>query len=254
MPGDFAYVQARAQARHGDRLSPSRWRAVEASTNLGGYIHALMGTSLAPAVRHFTGSASPHAIERTLRVTWRSEVERASRWVPREWRDSVAWAVWLPDLDAIGFLLDGNAILPWMHEDSLLTQFAFEQVDERRSAIQSQVGPLPPGDDFDPGKWWYEHWLDRLPTADLRGTGLDELTRHLEAFGKTRWESVASSAAMIETLEALAERITRLLRRRTGKPVSVFCHLALTALELMRLRGGLVRHSLVNAGATGVKL
>ncbi len=251
MPIDFAYAQARAQSRQGDRLTPSRWRAVESSANLGRYIHALRGTALAPAVQHFTGTASPHAIERSLRVVWRSEVEHASFWVPREWRESVTWYRWLPELDTIGFMLDGRAVPPWMQEDALLSRLALEDVDERRGAIESFVGRLPESDDFDLAAWWYRQWLERLPTANLRGAGLDELASAGEAFVRLRWESAAPTAAALESREALEQRVTRLLHRRAGRPVAVFCHLALAALELMRLRGGLVRRALVNADANG---
>ena len=251
MPIDFGYAQARSQARQGDRLTPSRWRAIESSADLGRYIHALRGTTLAPAVQHFTGTASPHAIERTLRVAWRAQVDLASRWVPRAWRDSVTWTAWLPDLDTIGHLLEGNAVLPWMLEDTLLNQLAFEDPDERRAAIESLTGHRPASDNFDARRWWYGHWLERLPTADLGGTGLDELVDFLEAFGRRRWESASSPAGMEESRDLLREQITRLLHRRAGMPVAVYCHLALTALELMQLQAGLVRRSLVNAGATG---
>ena len=251
MPIDFGYAQARAQARHGDRLTPSRWRAVESSADLGRSIHALRGTALGPAIQHFTGAASPHTIERTLRAAWRNEVERASRWVPRAWRDSVIWTAWLPDLEAIGHLLDGGKVLPWMHEDTVLTRLALEAVDERPGAIESHLGRLPEHDSFDAGQWWYEQWLERLPTADLRGTGLSDLANYLKAFGKTRWELKSPSTSKDESGEALGQQITRLLHRRAGRPVSVYCHLALTALELLRLRGGLVRRSLVNAGVAG---
>ena len=157
----------------------------------------------AAGFRSFTGTASPHAVERTLRVTWRSEVENASRWVPRAWRDSVSWTAWLPELDTIGHLLDGEAVQPWMREDALLNQLALEDPDERRAAIEALAGPL------------------------------------------------SSPAGAEEARDLLRQRITRLLHRRAGTPVAVFCHLALAALELLQLRAGLVRHALINAGATG---
>jgi hypothetical protein len=251
MPIDFGYAQARAQARQGLRLTPSRWRAVESSGDLGRYIHALRGTALAPAVQHFTGTASPHAVERTLRVTWRTEVEHASRWVPRAWRDSVSWTAWLPELDTLGHLLDGKAVLPWMREDALLNQLALEDPDERRTAIEALVGRLPASDDFDPRLWWHRRWLERLPSAGPGGSGLNELVGVLEAFGKSRWESTSSPAGTDESRDVLRQRITRLLHRRAGMPVAVYCHLALTALELLQLRAGLVRHALINAAATG---
>ena len=42
----------------------------------------------------------------------------------------------------------------------------------------------------------------------------------------------------------LAQTVTRLFRRHGGTPVAVFCHLALVALDLERLRGDLVRRAL----------
>ena len=42
----------------------------------------------------------------------------------------------------------------------------------------------------------------------------------------------------------LAQTLTRIFRRHGGSPAAVFCHLALVALELERLRGDLVRRRL----------
>jgi hypothetical protein len=251
MPIDFAYAQARAQARQASRLPPSRWRAIESSADLNRYIHGLRGTPLASVVQHFTATASPHAIELALRRFWHAEVESTSLWVPQPWRESVAWTTWLPELDAIAFLLEGNHPQPWMHEDDVLSRFAFEDGDERRAAIEAQLGSLPPATDFVPGRWWYERWLTSLPTTTLTGTGLDELTRLLGDFVRTGWGSVSPSAPATDKLEMLGRQFVRLLHRRTGTPAAAYCHLALIALDLMRLRGSLVRLSLVNAGATG---
>ncbi len=251
MPIDFAFAQARAQARLADRLTPSRWRAIESSTDLGRYVLGLRGTALAPVIQHFTASASPHAVERALRLHWRQEVESASQWVPRSWRDSVAWTAWLPDLDAVAFLLEGGAVLPWMPDDDVLGRFALEDIEQRREVIESVLGSLPPADEFIPGRWWYDRWLSYLPAPALDGTGLGELARLLRSFGNSRWAPASPSTAAEDSLELLDQAIARILHRHAATPAAVYCHLAMTAIELVRLRGGLVRRSLVNASRIG---
>jgi hypothetical protein len=46
----------------------------------------------------------------------------------------------------------------------------------------------------------------------------------------------------------LARRLERLLRLAAGTVIVTFCHLALVALDLERLRGGLARRCLFGAG------
>jgi hypothetical protein len=248
MPIDFAYAQARAQARQAGRLAAARWRSAESSTDLNHYVHSLRGTVLAPVVQHFTRASSPHAIERALRRAWRTEVERASEWVPPPWRNSVAWTTWLPDLDTIRFLLDGGAALPWMLKDKLLGPFALDEKDARRIAIEAHLGRLPPAAEFVPAEWWIGRWREQLPTTALAGTGLDELVSLLRSFSSDGWGQESPSAGAYDSMELLSAGIVRLLHRRAATPVSVYCHLALTAIELMRLRGGLVQRTLANAG------
>jgi hypothetical protein len=251
MPIDFAYAQARAQARLADRLSPARWRTVESSTDLGRYLLGLRGTALAPVVQPFTASASPHAIERALRRHWQSEVQQASLWVPRPFRDAVTWAAWLPYLDSVAYLLNGGAVELWMHEDDVLGPFFDREADQRRQALESALGRLPPTGDFVPATWWHDRWLERLPAGAAAIAGFTELSRLLRTFVSSDREPASPSATTDDGLERLGEACARLLHRLTGTPATVYCHLALTAIELMRLRGGLVRRSLVNASNGG---
>jgi hypothetical protein len=122
MPVEFAYAQARAQARQGDRLSADTWGLLESSVGLAQFLHLLRGTTLAPRVEHFSAVTSPHVIERSLRRDWHSEVDSATRWVPLRWRAAVAWTSWLAELPAIGHFLQGGAALHWMNEDPVLSR------------------------------------------------------------------------------------------------------------------------------------
>jgi hypothetical protein len=47
---------------------------------------------------------------------------------------------------------------------------------------------------------------------------------------------------------ALALTLVRLFRKHGGSPAAVFCHLALVALDLERLRGGLIRRRVFAPG------
>ena len=93
---DFAYAQARAQARLGERLPESGWRVLESVLGLPQFLASVRNTVLAPRVRHFSATVTPHAIERTLRDDWRTEVAAVSRWVPESWLPAVTWTASVP--------------------------------------------------------------------------------------------------------------------------------------------------------------
>jgi hypothetical protein len=64
----FAYVQARLQARHGQRPSEDRWRLLESSPDLASYLQGARSTSLRPWVVHLPAESSTHQVERSLRI------------------------------------------------------------------------------------------------------------------------------------------------------------------------------------------
>ena len=68
---EFAYAQARAQARGSAVPDTATWRVLESSRTLAQYLHACRATALAPLVSHFTGIAveftdvqNPQALKR----------------------------------------------------------------------------------------------------------------------------------------------------------------------------------------------
>ena len=54
MTSRFNYVQARLQARHGARPDEERWRLLESTTDMGGYLQQARNTGLAPWVQVLT--------------------------------------------------------------------------------------------------------------------------------------------------------------------------------------------------------
>ena len=58
------------------------------------------------------------------------------------------------------------------------------------------------------------------------------------------WRTPARKKSSAPYRRDLAHAVTRLFRRHGASPAAVFCHLVLVALDLERLRGGLVRRRL----------
>lgn len=251
---EFAYAQARAQARHGDRLTTADWQIAESSRGLAQYLHSVRATALAPRVQHLSATSSPHAIESSLRRDWRAAVRNASLWAPRVWRPSVAWTVWLADLPAIAHLLGGGRVLPWMETDPSLSRFVAGDLDARRSAIEQSLrdaAPLADGDDL--LGWWLERLQGLWPEAESECAALMELVNLARSYRDALRADATRPDAMEELHDVLEQRVVRLMRTRNQQPVTVFCHLALTALELRRLRSGLIHRALFNDVAREIR-
>ncbi len=234
MPVEFAYAQARAQAQHGGRLSTDTWSLLESSVGLSQFLHHVRGTALAPRVEHFSATTSPHVIERFLRREWHVEVESAARWVPVRWRPAVAWTARLAELPAVAHLLHGGEPQPWMADDPALSAFAADDEASLAAALEAAGH----GDGLEA---WTCHWR-RLWPDDSRGrAALEELVSMARRQGIRHGDREDE-----DWRSGLERRAVNILRRRRDQPVTVFCHLLLCALELHRLRQGLLRRALFN--------
>ncbi|OHC74442.1 MAG: hypothetical protein A3G18_11100 [Rhodospirillales bacterium RIFCSPLOWO2_12_FULL_58_28] len=242
----FAYGQARLLARHGLRPNEAVWRRMEASKGLANYLEVARTTALESWVRPFVADSGSHDIERRLRYDWKAYVRRVAAWQPPAWRPAVLWVSMLVDLPALSHLLRDRPVAEWMQDDHDLAPAAFKSSADRRKAFQ--LSPLAPiARAFDEGRspadgWlcrWADLWPDRTPT---RRHALDNLaalfTRHLSRLAES--EEAGSESARNQ----LAKDLVYVLRRESQRPPSVFAHLGLVALDLERLRGGLVRRSL----------
>lgn len=243
MPIEFAYAQARAQARQGDRLSEDSWSLLESSVGLAQYLHLVRGTTLATRVEHFSATTSPHIIERFLRQEWRSEVASAACWVPLRWRAAVDWTARLVDLPAISHLLDGDAMEPWMADDPILSGMASDDAETARVTIEEAL-PVLMADgrgSNDLRAAWLREWRRLWPADALRDPVLDKFAALVERF--TAGSEKDQAGAWRSELE---RRGLHTLRGHREQPVTVFCHLLLSALELHRLRHGLLQRALFN--------
>jgi len=243
---EFNYAQARAQARQGQRLSGNDWRALEAADSLAQYLHGLRGTTLAPWVQHFTATTSPHVITRSLRGEWRHAVDEAVRWTPPRWRESVRWLAQWTTLPFADYLANGGAAWPWMADDPVLAPLIGLARDEQHKMPGNAGVSAEPARDANPYEAWNLHWQALWPVPPGDEPGLVELASLLRNCRDRPGDEPKRNAARPEPRAQLSRRALRMLHRRPGEAVVIFVHLLLTALDLERLRHGLLRRALFN--------
>jgi hypothetical protein len=197
----------------------------------------MLEAARATALRRWLAGIGPttptHAIEALVRRRWREAVAEVVAWMPDAWRPSIAWCAELPLLPAIAYLARGHPPLPWMRDEPALRE---------RIANASRVDPDRVVDD------WIAGWRARLPPD---GGGDRAL---LEAIGRAvRAHDAAmrdpAIAAGTSAWRALDARLALMFRRATLDPAEAFAFLALCALDLLRLRGEVVRRAAFPGGA-----
>lgn len=252
MPIEFAYAQARIQARCGQRLSPGAWQSLEASQGLSHYLHAVRGTSLRESVVHLNESADAHLIERSLREDWRVQVQQLGSWIPVGWRAAVLWLRTVPDLPALAHLLGGGPAYPWMRDDPVWQPVAGAEEGSRRQAMSSgELAPLgvPMDDKTSLVAAWTGQWRSLWPARPGQFPGLGELGRILAEHFRLLASEHATLVNAASGRENLERQLLKFIRRHRELPVAMFSFLGLLALDLQRLRGGLVRRALFQSVA-----
>lgn len=239
----YAYTQTRLQARHALRPSDGTWRYVETQKELTGYLQSARRTELRQWVLALHTRSPYHTLEAALRHQYRDYIEQTARWQPAPWRDAVRWIKRLADLPALQHLLLGNTALSWMLEDKQLQAFTGVNLNQRLLALQqSDCAPLL-------RHWqsglslvdaWLAQWRALWPSANAQCVKpidllIALLRTHLKEFPQLPPDEGWRAR------QALAHQLTRLFRRYTNQPAAVFVHLALVALDIERLRGGIAR-------------
>lgn len=234
----WSYVQARLQARHGQRLEEADWHALETCRSADQFLER----ACASALRRFAAPIDPrqpsHAIERMIRERWRSYVAEVADWAPAAWRPAIVWVALLTELPIIDGLIRGEAP-PWVAEDPVFAGGVGPD-----SPLRALAGTAMP--EATNGGRWYQHWRALWPQRRAGEPALLSVVAviraHVERLGRTGLEETS----LAYRRDLIAE-LAHLFRRHSGGPAAAFCHLALVALDLERLRGGLVRRRLFAA-------
>jgi hypothetical protein len=243
--GSLDYAHARLSARYGQRANEAAWRRIEHLRELPALLDAARNSALGAWLAGIGPAATPHEIERVLRMHWRAEVAEIAAWMPAAWQGAVRWCAVAIDLPLVLHLARGEAMPAWAADDSTYGDFAGREAADRGAApAAGRFAPLRPAWTDPPGLGgaWRAEWERRLPKGALAdGTLLAELVRvlqrHLAAF---RDPALRDGWPLRRALEA---RLVLLFRRAILDPAAAFVFVALCALDLERLRGELVRRA-----------
>jgi len=245
----WSYVQARLQSRHGERLQEADWQAVEAARSMGQYLEHARALPLRRFIAHIDVRMSSHAIERVLREIWRRYVAEVAGWVPAGWRQAVLWTALVPDLPIIAAVLRADATVAWIQQDPVFAKFADPDPRKRDATLTAspfaRLLAVSESDETLAARW-FAHWRSLWPHRRGGERELLEIAVTISAHVE-RLRRAGALETSAPHRRDLALKLARMFRRRSGTP-AVFCHLALVAIDLERLRGGLLRRLLFNPG------
>lgn len=251
---DFAYVQARLQARHGERTSEADWRALDGARSLALYLEQARRTPLRRWSEHLGTAMSSHAIEAALRREADRAVREVAGWMPQGWRAAVLWLAALPLLPVLDAVVDGDDPPGWASEEPLFAAMVgVDPAGRRAIAAQSFLAPLlaPRPEARGIADLWLDHWKTLWPGGESAEPALAAFAAAVA--GELAEPSPAGPGGSDEAMRRGTERIcVRFFRNRAGTPVAAFAHIALVLIDLERLRGGVVRRALF-AGAPGAE-
>jgi hypothetical protein len=249
LEGNVEYALTRVQSQHGSRPDKSEWRRLEASHDLGQYLEGTRSSIFRQWVSSLDSKREAHSIERTLRAAWRSYVRTVAAWHPRRWQPWLSWLEWLPTLGLIARLEHAGPVPAWLLADPLLGPAARRATAERPGAVKGTSLAV-----FEPAinghvliaEFWLARWRELRPPVDAFTEQL--LAAVLRALQEHVRRLAVEGANGVALRDQLRERLEKLFRAAAGTLGATLCHLALTALDFERLRGGLVNRSLFARG------
>jgi hypothetical protein len=161
-------------------------------------------------------------------------------WVPERWRPAVGWTAWLCDLPTLAWLEQGGEVLSWMVDDAHLGPFAIDDGALRQRELNAAGLGMLGGSDDVPAAWRLR--FEALwPAGD---PGIPRVASLVDLVDNYRREPEAGRRTRAPPAQALEARAVRMIRRNFQEAVTVFAHLLLVALDIGRLRDGLVRRAL----------
>jgi len=207
--GDLDYAQARLGARYGGRPDEAAWRTIGVIRDFPALLDATRQGPFRRWVAGIAPDADAHAIEAAMRSSWNALCDEVCSWMPAEWQPAVQCARALVDLPIAAYLARGEPRLAWMSD-------------------YPKPGPNADPDALGQLAAWRDEWQRRVPAPARRDPTLRELGRLLRSSSRRE----------------LGARLPLVYRRALLEPSAAFVFLALSALDMERLRGELLRRVL----------
>lgn len=254
------YAQARVQARFGERPADSSWRRLEAVREMPAFLEAARDAGLRRWVAGLEDRTGSHGVEIALRERMRSTVREVAGWMPEPWRSAAMWTLHLVDLPALVHLARGHPPFSWMREDPVLRRYATGDAEERRATLanEPQLDFLAPAfrgevaQDRTPGRVpeasavraaWLRRWKSLWPEM---GEEARESVARLERCIERNLASlsIASPDHGSASIRIFEGQLRHLFRGSSLLPAAAFAYLAIAALDIHRLRRGLLLRAL----------
>jgi len=239
--GDLEYACARVGARMGERPDEAAWRAIAGIRGFAAFLEA----ARTPPFRRWTGGIAadgdPHGVEAVLLGHWRTLVDEVCVWMPEKWHAAISWVGALGDLPVAQYLARGGVPLPWMRDDPVYRELSRSGGPPTSGTLVPLAATWTSPEGF--FRAWTEEWSLRVPDlADAEPGAISDYTRLLTAGRAAPLDAPAGDG--MPARRALSSRLIALYRRAMLDPAAVFIFLALSALDIERLRGELVRRAI----------
>ena len=240
---ELAYAQARIQARFAALPAEQEWRRLAASRTLASFLEEARAGPLRDWVKGFSDQSDAHDLEAGLRFLYREILDAVVGWVPEAWREAVSWVRWLTLLPLLAHLRTGGAMPVWVAQDPGLRTLLDEGGGSESGAhsearvqrlLQAGAGEVTV---------WVDEWHRSWPACN-RAISLDLVSLEVLLMDHARTFGRVAPASAWSLREELRKGLCLRLHRRTLQPAVPFIYLALTALDLERLRAALVGRAL----------
>jgi hypothetical protein len=240
--GDLEYAYARIASRFGDRPSEAAWRVIAIVRGLPAFLDAAHAPPFRRWIGGITADAGPHAIEAALVGQWGALVHELREWMPEHWHAAITWAGTLVDLPVVEYLVRGGAVLPWMQDVPLYRELG------RNAGTPPAHGLLAPlAIAWAQPEGLFRAWCGELSRRVPRSTWeasatIEDCARLLLAHRSALADPSLGDGILPRG--ALVSRLSALYRRSTLDPGAALIFLALSALDMERLRGELLRRAI----------
>lgn len=236
---DFDAAQARLQAWRSRRPGAADWASLEAILGFEEFLARARQPPFAHWLAGMRAEPTLQEIDYCLRAALRRDCAAMASWYGAPWNVPLRQLAAIVDLPLLAHMRRGESVPPRMLDDPRWRALADAPPEARfRVATGLDAGAAA---DADLLEAWMSAWLATLPRSDavaLEGfTQLARAARAHRVLGATAQRDVLASVSV-------AERLAQLFRRHAATPVAMACELAAVALDLRRLRYGLVRRAL----------